>query len=1140
MNHLYQLVWSTHQNKYVVTHEKAKSGGKAGSTVVKQVGSALLGALLASPMAWAANMSSATLPTGGTVTAGSASISASANAMNVNQSSQRAAINWQTFSIGSNASVNFIQPNASAITLNRVVGSETSVIDGAMNANGQVFLLNSSGILFGKGSSVNVGGLVASTLNISDADFMAGKSTFSGDGSQGRVVNFGSLSSTNGGYVALLGKQVENNGVIAARLGTAALAAGDKVSLNFNGDSLVKVTIDQGTLGALVENKNAIIADGGLVVLTADGLDAVMATVVNNTGVVRAQTIAEHEGKIYLLGGMDNDRIEVGGNLDASAPEGGNGGFVETSAARVKIASDLHVSTAAAAGTTGRWLIDPNDFTIAASGGDMTGADIATALATTSVEIDSVSGANSGTGTIYVQDSITKAAGGDATLTLKADRDIVVSSGVSITSTAAKLNVNLSANNDAGGDANITLNSGVTISTNGGNFVAGGALANGTPSNDQQVNMTLGGGDVTDATTYTAINAGAGNITFYAKQWTAQNATTLQANNLNVQAQNINVGYAEGVKLYATDGMTLQATNDVSISGALQPAAGSAYLSVENETSLNAGNTLTIDAGNNMDLYGTSVRMTNAAGTNTMLLKSGNGISLYQMSFVFKGAPDLTIQLGQSNTQVSSGNLSSSNDLLSQYLTDNSTTLYKYATDTASLLNIGGSHFGLKGGSYKLGVYSDFTPQTIAPKSLDNGLLASGNGLNDSIDEGGNLQQPFYYDATFDRYFKLTYSSYPLALAFGFGGTTTPGWNNDGTIVSSDDNMQPLVSGLTVDTTGLANGVGVVKVGYDLDLNGTGTVRMSHDYSLGAGQSFIKTLTKTTNSGSSQVDNARLWVGTYDDWVVISDSNVKTKGNLTSTGFEPITAQDQQARSIIISQEALAPDNVGGAILFHSTNVDAQTVTDSCCSFSNVFGKDPNASDIQTQKRDGSYGIFMNFANMAVGDIRSVTWYYGAGPADSINNVATQVTTLGGGLQIVTPTGSSVGGSTPEPTVVTNNVNTNVITNIQTTPPLPVVNLLTPSNNFNAPTPTSPNVVFTPPNISSVFGQGANLLLVSAPSAGQTTQAVSLSEAREMLGGGGSDRVVRVPTSANSLAEIVNGGVRLPDQVEQEIFVVQQ
>ena len=366
MNHVYRLVWNPTLQALVAVCECARGRGKSGSSA-KTTGALLTSVLLSTgaTLALAAGPAPGTLPTGAQVTAGAAAISSSANTLTVNQSSQRAAINWQSFSVGSGATVNFQQPNASSVVLNRVVGNEQSVIAGAMNANGQVFLLNSNGVLFTGTSSVNVGGLVASTLNLSDADFMAGRNTFSANGSKASVINLGTINAADGGYVALLGNQVKNEGVITARLGTAILAAGDQISLNFNGDSLVGVSIDQGTLNALVENKQAIYADGGLVVLTAKGLDAVMATVVNNTGEIRAQTIADKQGKIYLLGGMDNNRIEVGGTLDASAPNGGDGGFVETSAARVMIADGVAITTATANGTAGKWLIDPLDFTIA-------------------------------------------------------------------------------------------------------------------------------------------------------------------------------------------------------------------------------------------------------------------------------------------------------------------------------------------------------------------------------------------------------------------------------------------------------------------------------------------------------------------------------------------------------------------------------------------------------------------------------------------------------------------------------------------------------------------------------------------------------------------------------------------------------
>ena len=388
MNRIYRLIWSRTKKAIIVVSENSKAQGKSnGKTSTATVGalvvSGLLGlganASIASPPA--ANA----LPTGYQITAGAAAVSSLGNTLNVQQSSQRAAINWQTFSIGSDATVNFLQPNTSSVILNRVVGTEQSVISGALNANGQVFLLNSNGVLFSKSASVNTGGLVASTLNLSDADFMAGRSTFTANGSQASIINMGTIKVTDGGYVALLGNQVLNEGVITARLGAAVMAAGDNISLNFNGNSLVGVVINQSTLNALVANKQAIYADGGLVILTAKGLDSVLASAVNNTGEIRAQTISNQSGKIYLL--SEGGTVNVDGTLDASAPTSGNGGFIETSGAHVEIASTAKVTTAAASGLTGSWLLDPVDFTVEATGGDILGSTLGGLLNNNSITI---------------------------------------------------------------------------------------------------------------------------------------------------------------------------------------------------------------------------------------------------------------------------------------------------------------------------------------------------------------------------------------------------------------------------------------------------------------------------------------------------------------------------------------------------------------------------------------------------------------------------------------------------------------------------------------------------------------------------------------------------------------------------------
>lgn len=228
------------------------------------------------------------LPAAGVVSAGNATITGSTNTLTINQSSQNAAINWQSFSIGQNEGVQFVQPNSNSVALNRVLGPDPSSIFGGLSANGKVFLVNPNGVLFGAGAQVNVGGLVASTLNLTDANFMSGNYKFSGAGG-GAVINQGSINA-DGGYVALLGANVSNEGVITAKLGTVALAAGDEMTLDVAGDGLLNVTVDKGAVNALVQNGGLISANGGQVVMTAQAAGDLLRTVVNNTGVIEAQT----------------------------------------------------------------------------------------------------------------------------------------------------------------------------------------------------------------------------------------------------------------------------------------------------------------------------------------------------------------------------------------------------------------------------------------------------------------------------------------------------------------------------------------------------------------------------------------------------------------------------------------------------------------------------------------------------------------------------------------------------------------------------------------------------------------------------------------------------------------------------------
>lgn len=415
-------------------------------------------ALLAST----ASLQAADLPTGASIVGGTGSIAGNGNSLTITQSSPRLATDWQSFSIGAGRSVNFVQPSAQAVALNRVLGSEVSVIQGALNANGQVFLVNPNGVLFTPTAQVNVGGIVASTLNVATADFMAGNDRFSGQ-SANAVINQGRIKAAGdagqGGSIALIAARIRNEGTLAAPGGKVLMAAGSEVLLDLGGPAAVAVS--RGALDALIEQGGVIQADGGLVYLTAQSLGTLAATVIRHTGVTEAQTLATGEkGGIYLLGGLERDRIEIAGTLDASAPRGGNGGFIETSSADLRIAPATRVTTQAPLGSAGQWLIDPTDFTIFTGSADQSASGIGAttlqnALAGGSVSI-ATSAAGSGAGDIHVNAALAWSAN---TLSLTAHRDINVnavltadgSAGLALTTgNGGRLNMAMGASNFTG------------------------------------------------------------------------------------------------------------------------------------------------------------------------------------------------------------------------------------------------------------------------------------------------------------------------------------------------------------------------------------------------------------------------------------------------------------------------------------------------------------------------------------------------------------------------------------------------------------------------------------------------------------------------------------------------------------------
>lgn len=325
MNNTYRLIWNELANTWVAVAENAKSRGK------RSAGALLLTAVAS--VAMAQTVSTQQLPTGGQIVSGSGTISAQGAAMTVNQNTARMIANWSSFNIGANASVNFVQPSASAVALNRIQSQDPTQIMGRLTANGQVMLVNPAGVVFGRGSQVDVGSLVASSLAISDANFLNGNYRFAADGlnALGAVVNQGRITTANGGAVAFLAPVVKNEGQITTPKGSTLLAAAQDITVDFAGDGLIGYRVNAGAASALVENTGAVMADGGMAVLSAQSVDSITQGVVNNTGLVRAQRLESRDGRIVLEG----QSVTQAGELTASAISARAGGRFEQTATGV-------------------------------------------------------------------------------------------------------------------------------------------------------------------------------------------------------------------------------------------------------------------------------------------------------------------------------------------------------------------------------------------------------------------------------------------------------------------------------------------------------------------------------------------------------------------------------------------------------------------------------------------------------------------------------------------------------------------------------------------------------------------------------------------------------------------------------------
>ena len=517
MNSNYKLVYSETLNTWVAVAEHVSARGK--KSALRMVTAAALmaggavgtGASLAAPPLItppAVNQ----LPTGAQVASGTVSFSetqtATAASMAVQQSSTKAIVNWQSFNVGANAKVNITQPNASSVLLNRVQSSDPSQIFGQINANGQVLLVNPNGVYFAPGSRVDVGSFTASTHSISDDDFLNGQYRFNRNGATGSILNEGNISAGLGGFIALLAPEVRNQGVVVAQVGgTVAMAAGESFELQFNSNNqLTNVLVTPATIETLVDNGQAVQAPGGLIILSAQAASGLLGGVVKNSGAVSATGLvndggtirlsASHKielaqtssisadtapsssgtgGRIDIITDLGNASgiTQVDGTISAKGGEqGGDGGFVDTSAAMLAIGENTLVTTGAAKGNAGTWLLDPYDVTIVDSGtasGTAYGNGF-TAGATSTILASSISDSLNAGSNVTISTGTATPGGGSANYAANTSGNIFVNgnidwtSGASLTLTANyKINVGTSSTTGS-----ITVPTGGTLNLNPG------------------------------------------------------------------------------------------------------------------------------------------------------------------------------------------------------------------------------------------------------------------------------------------------------------------------------------------------------------------------------------------------------------------------------------------------------------------------------------------------------------------------------------------------------------------------------------------------------------------------------------------------------------------------------------------------
>ncbi|TBL36124.1 filamentous hemagglutinin N-terminal domain-containing protein, partial [Escherichia coli] len=949
MNRIYKLKFDKRRNELVVVSEitagvgKAKvtgrvEGGKASRRGVRAMALSLLSGMImmANPV------TAANLPTGGQIVAGSGSIQTpSGNQMNIIQNSQNMVANWNSFDIGKGNTVQFYQPNSSAVALNRVVGGGESKIMGNLKANGQVFLVNPNGVLFGKDASVSTSGFVASTRDIKNDDFMNRRYTFSGGQKAGaEIVNQGALTTNAGGYIVLAADKVSNSGTIRTPGGKTVLAAGERVTLQLDNGGLTSVQVSGDVVNALVENRGLISARNGQVYLTALGQDMLMNTVLNVSGVVEAGGMHRQDGNIVLDGG-DSGVVHLSGTLQADNASGQGGKVVvqgqnilldkgsSITATGSKGGGEVYIGggwqgkdssirnadkvvmqdgaridvSATQQGNGGTAVLWSESFTnfrgqISAKGGENggNGGQVETSSHGNLQAFGSVSAsAKKGKAGNWLLDpldiTIVQNAGGNAANETDENGEKIFSPGSATQSQVSNTSINSELNNGT----SVTV---LTNSTSSGSNQAGNITVN------ADINKTSG----TDATLTLKAD---GNIT-------VNKNITSTAGKLNVNLAAANTSSTGTITLGNNVNIT---TNGGNITAGAANASNSVTINV-------TGTTLNTSSGSqagNITLNGSRVNVTNANITagNFTLNATANGSNLNNVTLMATH----DIILTGSNTTGVGLQLNGTNTLNA---TNGSISLTGNSTDGTGLFLGGNKTLSASNGSINLtGSSTSGVGLYLGERNSTNAFTATNGSINlngvsvaksaieirgnntltaDNINLTGNSTKSFGIDAQ-DGANTLNATNGSINLT----GNSTNGTGlqlNNGTNTLNATNGSINLTGNSQKGVGLQlKDTNTLNAAGDVNINGTG--HLSSGAGPGVGFIYIQNATITSSTGNITIDGN---VSNIESAVFLRDVTLNaSKGDISIRG-----TSDYAAKHIHVFQ--------GGTVWLYNTNMTAQNI----------------------------------------------------------------------------------------------------------------------------------------------------------------------------------------------------------------------